>query len=761
MRQIKIKVDAPGVKAALDSISNSMAGVNKNTKSLADGFRRLQGVFGGYLAGLGIREIASLADQMTNLNSRLKIVSKAGEDTNDVFQKLVGLSNDTRSSIADTAEIYTRIASSLKAAGASSDTLVDITKTLIQSFKVSGATGTETTATVIQLSQAFSRGTLRGQELNSVLSQNATLAAALREKYGKDLFKKAEEGAISVVEVLKILKEQQNTINEQAKNIAPTFESSVTKAFNAATVAIHNFNTELKLSEKFAATVDFIIAKFDLFAAVIGVLALTRIPTLIAAIQRLGVAMVTLATTNPLTAALLGISAIIIATSDSIDDFIDKIRNLGAWIVQLKVWVLEARFAIDKALAKGLNKVGLLAKRDIVALAQDLDQIKALKELAERLGTPTAKKTDPSNLTNKNADKDFKAMLDKLQAITGAGDKAEKIKDILGDINKEFLAGAITIEEYNSKLVNFELYKLNREFKEGKFDIFQYNQRLRELKVQDLNRDVQAMRLSWKDYNAEVSKLKIDELNEKFRTGRVGLVEYHNELTKISNEFLPGSALVSGTSQYLESIGTVSTQVAGMIKSTFSNLEDALVDFVKRGKFNFRDFAQAVLDDLTRIIIRASIIQPIANALVGGFTGTTATTTSGGSYTDTSGFAAKGAMFDGRNAKFFANGGIVNSPTMFKYGGSKTGVMGEAGPEAILPLSRGAGGKLGVQASVTPVTVNIINQAGADVQQTETTGPNGEKTIEVLITQKVRDGLMSGKYDTAMKTAYGLNRKGS
>ncbi len=56
----------------------------------------------------------------------------------------------------------------------------------------------------------------------------------------------------------------------------------------------------------------------------------------------------------------------------------------------------------------------------------------------------------------------------------------------------------------------------------------------------------------------------------------------------------------------------------------------------------------------------------------------------------------------------FANGGIVNSPVLFPLRGG-TGMMGEAGPEAIMPLARGADGKLGVRGGGggQHVTINI------------------------------------------------------
>lgn len=759
-RRILISVDTKG-NQAIKQLADSLGGISKNTKSLSQNLRGLTSAFQGWLAYLGVREVVRMSDEMQNLNNRLKLVSRSTEDTGKVMRDLLALADETKQSVGDLGSVYVRMATSLKQANASTESLLALTKTLVNTFRLSSATAQETTSTIIQLSQAFSSGQLRGQELRSVMEQNSYLALLLKERFGQDIYKKAEAGAIRITDVLIILRDNMEKINEQAKTLTPTFEQTLTKSFNKFQYALLQLNEKFDLAGKFARFMDelslAVVVLFDALRSLGDYLSKNEF------FQDSTIAIVgLLAVMNPLTAAVVATGAAIYYTTDSLGAFVDKIRNLGSWIVQLRLWILELTFALEKGLAKALFTVGLGTDDMINNLALKLDQINELTTTALGLSQPKYRPSplDP-NAGLKNQRDEIQKLIDAFQKLQGAG-KIPKIKDILAEINKELIAGNIELDEYNRKLVNFELYKVNREFAEGKFDVFQYNERMAALKKQDFNRMFKEGALSLEQFNDKIRSLEIDNLNAKFEAGRISLKEYDETLISISQKFEAGSALRSGTEQFVDSIGTISSNVADAIKATFSSLEDALVDFVKTGKFNFADFTKAVLDDLTRIIIRASIIRPLAtgilNAAYGSsnYSGTTTDATGGGF----DNYSAKGNVFD-KGLKKFAKGGVVSSPTMFGYGGGGKGLMGEAGAEAILPLQRGKGGNLGVAATVTPVTVNIINQSGTDVQQKETTGPNGEKTIEVLITGKVREGIISGKFDRAMSSAYGLNRKGS
>ncbi len=114
--------------------------------------------------------------------------------------------------------------------------------------------------------------------------------------------------------------------------------------------------------------------------------------------------------------------------------------------------------------------------------------------------------------------------------------------------------------------------------------------------------------------------------------------------------------------------------------------------------------------------------------------------------------AADGAAFGKNNILPFAKGGIVNKPTMFAYGdggAGRFGLMGEAGPEAILPLKRGPGGRLGVESSggVGNVVVNV-DASGSQVQGDSSSASQLGKVIGAavqseLIKQKRPGGLLA------------------
>ncbi|WP_321991533.1 phage tail tape measure protein [Marispirochaeta aestuarii] len=128
---------------------------------------------------------------------------------------------------------------------------------------------------------------------------------------------------------------------------------------------------------------------------------------------------------------------------------------------------------------------------------------------------------------------------------------------------------------------------------------------------------------------------------------------------------------------------------------------------------------------------------------------------------------AKGNVFSDGNVVAFAKGSafsssIVTSPTLFPMKNG-TGLMGEAGPEAIMPLTRTADGSLGVRAEgggSPQVNVVIINNSGEEVETSETENADGSREIQVLIGQVVSRQISQGLYDKPMAGRYRVKAQG-
>jgi len=126
---------------------------------------------------------------------------------------------------------------------------------------------------------------------------------------------------------------------------------------------------------------------------------------------------------------------------------------------------------------------------------------------------------------------------------------------------------------------------------------------------------------------------------------------------------------------------------------------------------------------------------------------------------------AKGGVFDeyGQAARAFAAGGtftnqIVSAPTHFRYGDNfDRGLMGEEGPEAIMPLTRMPNGDLGVQTSGkgSSVVINVYTPPGTEVRKEETEGADGSRQFDIYFGDMFNRHVASGKADRVMAGRYG------
>ena len=184
-----------------------------------------------------------------------------------------------------------------------------------------------------------------------------------------------------------------------------------------------------------------------------------------------------------------------------------------------------------------------------------------------------------------------------------------------------------------------------------------------------------------------------------------GLTEALGDLRGLSAGFR--SDLSEVTAQMREMDG----ETQRLARSLGSSLRSAL-DKAIFGGGKLSDVFKGLARDVAGKALDAAL-RPVQSALGGGLASL------GTSLPGLLGFA-KGGAFSAGNVRAFANGGVVSGPTLFPMR-SGTGLMGEAGPEAIMPLTRGPDGRLGVAAAGggagPAITVNISTPDVAGFQR--------------------------------------------
>ena len=243
-----------------------------------------------------------------------------------------------------------------------------------------------------------------------------------------------------------------------------------------------------------------------------------------------------------------------------------------------------------------------------------------------------------------------------------------------------------------------------------------------------------APEIIWGGLRADEIRIFIEMLEEAKKVAgdtAVDIEALWKELTGGKVEFPPwlkdGGDDQGPLAKFRDQIMDTTDMMENLIVGTFKKMEDALVDFVMTGKLNFKEFARSVIADITRIAIRQAIIAPIVGTLFPGPK------------------EAKGGVYS-NGIRQFKKGGIVDAPTYFPFA-KGVGLMGEAGPEAIMPLKRGKGGRLGVESSggggVTTVNVSVDakgTKVEGDGKQMAQLGKMLGAAVEAAIVKERRPG---------------------
>ena len=166
------------VLSAQDKTRGAFNSVSRNVNNINNQLVTLRNVF---IAAFSVRELTRAADDFTNLNNKLLALTGSTDSAAEGLEHVKRIARESRSDLDAVGDLFGKIAFSTSEMGVSLDEVADATQTVMNTFVMAGASAIEASNASRQLAQGLASGTLRGDELNSVMEQNTILAQLLAD----------------------------------------------------------------------------------------------------------------------------------------------------------------------------------------------------------------------------------------------------------------------------------------------------------------------------------------------------------------------------------------------------------------------------------------------------------------------------------------------------------------------------------------------------------------------------------------------------
>lgn len=241
-----------GFQQGMDQASRSLARTGSAADAASARVSAMQGSFlslsgaastlsAALASAFSIHALYAASEAYTTLTSRMLLVTEGSAQLAAAQKAVFSIAQSSYQPLTATAELYQRIATNQKELKLTGEGVAGIVGTISKTMAISGANAASANAALIQLGQAFASGTLRGEELNSVMEQAPALAQAIAAGMGKtvgELRTLGAAGLLTADAVVKALQAQQQAVDELFGKTAVTIGNSLTALENSFTQVV-------------------------------------------------------------------------------------------------------------------------------------------------------------------------------------------------------------------------------------------------------------------------------------------------------------------------------------------------------------------------------------------------------------------------------------------------------------------------------------------------------------------------------------------
>ncbi len=235
---MNVEAAAAATAVQMQELAGKMTQTNSRGTSLLGTIRNLAGTFLGMQS---VRWLVNTSDQLTSINARLRLMTGSAEAAAAAQEEIYQAAMRSRGAYADMADFVSQLGTVAGNAFTGTDELVAFAEQIQKQMAISGASGASAQAALVQLTQGLASGTLRGEELNSVLEQTPMIAQTIAEYMGVttgEMRELASEGKVTAEVVKNAMLGAAEETNAQFEQMPMTWAQVWTMFQNVAIQAL-------------------------------------------------------------------------------------------------------------------------------------------------------------------------------------------------------------------------------------------------------------------------------------------------------------------------------------------------------------------------------------------------------------------------------------------------------------------------------------------------------------------------------------------
>ena len=272
------------------------------------------------IAAFGVRELVRAGDTFVNLQNRMGALTGTAAGTAEAMAHMKRIALESRSDFDAVGDLFAKITFATKEMGLSQQQVADATQTVANTFIISGANAIEAANASRQLAQGLASGTLRGDELNSVMEQNSALAELLAKGLGVSTGQLREMGAagkITAENILPTLISATAETSEIVGNMNTTIGQSVSMLKTNFITLVGEVEKSTGIFAATANTVGFLAQNIEIlakmFAVAFSVMVVQRVAAVAVTVVNLAKAFQAAATAGTLLQGVTGVGMVKVA----------------------------------------------------------------------------------------------------------------------------------------------------------------------------------------------------------------------------------------------------------------------------------------------------------------------------------------------------------------------------------------------------------------------------------------------------------------